>query len=417
MPGPGFAVIDFETTGLFPGGHDRVIEVAIVHTDASGRVTGQWETLINPGRDLGRQDIHRIRAADILDAPSFDEIAAEFLDLLSGRVIVAHNASFDTRFLIAELKRIGYEPDLAVRALCTMQLAREFLPGSGRSLADCCAAYDIELVDAHRASVDALATARLLEAYIGSTPMWNGWSEHLSAAAGDPWPPHSGPRAPWRPRASDIPGKRLTSGDFLHRITHKLPEYGGPAQHLDYLALLDTCLLDRSLSAHEANALVALAEELGIGRETCARLHHEYFLSLGEVAWADGVLTTDEIADLAAVGALLEIPAEDVARAMQQGARSPSSDRPNTEQRVGKVSRFALERGDRVVLTGEMTRPRSSWHEELVTYGYVPCDAVTKKVKLLVAADPDTLSGKAKKARDYGIPVVSEHGLVQLLNG
>ena len=65
MPGPGFAVIDFETTGLSPAKHDRVIEVAVVHVDENGRVEGQWETLINPGRDLGRQDIHRIRASDI----------------------------------------------------------------------------------------------------------------------------------------------------------------------------------------------------------------------------------------------------------------------------------------------------------------------------------------------------------------
>ncbi|MGO4103389.1 hypothetical protein AB4Y63_05505 [Leifsonia sp. YAF41] len=40
---------------------------------------------------------------------------------------------------------------------------------------------------------------------------------------------------------------------------------------------------------------------------------------------------------------------------------------------------------------------------------------MTKKVKLVVAADLDSLSGKARKARDYGIPVVSEQGQVQLL--
>jgi DNA polymerase III subunit epsilon len=38
-----------------------------------------------------------------------------------------------------------------------------------------------------------------------------------------------------------------------------------------------------------------------------------------------------------------------------------------------------------------------------------------KKVKLVVAADPDSLSGKARKARDYGITIVSEAGLVSLL--
>ena len=41
VPGPGFAVIDFETTGLFPGGHDRVVEAAVGHVDDRGAVTGQ----------------------------------------------------------------------------------------------------------------------------------------------------------------------------------------------------------------------------------------------------------------------------------------------------------------------------------------------------------------------------------------
>src|SRR4051812_41769557 len=158
MPDGGFAIIDFETTGLFHGGNDRVIEVAVVHTDRFGNVTGAWETLVNPGRDLGRQDIHGISAAEILAAPTFRQIAPKLVALLSGRVIVAHNARFDTRFLLAELNRAAYSLEIDLPAICTMQLAKEFIPGSGRSLADCCAAFDIELIGAHRASVDAFAT-------------------------------------------------------------------------------------------------------------------------------------------------------------------------------------------------------------------------------------------------------------------
>lgn len=90
MPGPSFAVIDFETTGLFPGEHDRVIEVAVVHSDPHGTITGRWETLINPGRDLGPQRLHQIRAADVMKAPFFVQIAGQLLELLRGRVLVAH---------------------------------------------------------------------------------------------------------------------------------------------------------------------------------------------------------------------------------------------------------------------------------------------------------------------------------------
>jgi DNA polymerase-3 subunit epsilon len=401
MPGPGFAVIDFETTGLFPGGHDRIIEVAVVHVDPDGRITGQWDTLVNPGRDLGPQRIHCIRSSDVLDAPTFAQIAPRLVELLSGRVVVAHNASFDTRFLLAELERAGYAGWFTLEALCTMQLAREFLPGSGRSLEDCCAAFDIELQGAHRASVDALATAHLLDAYILHNPTWAGWNASLRQAAVD-WPTMTGIDAPWHPRGTLVADPK----SFLERISVKLPESSGPAEHLDYLALLDRCLLDRNLSTHEANTLVALAESLGISRDTCEIMHGEYFADLTAIAWADAVLTTAEIADLVAVAQMLSIPGEMVIAAMQ---------RPTVATSLPKRTGFHLEAGDLVVLTGEMVRSREDWHFELTRRGYVPWSAVTKKVKLLVAADPDSLSGKARKAREYDITVVGEDHLERML--
>jgi len=404
MPGPGFAVIDFETTGLFAGGSDRVIEVAVVHVDIDGRITGEWDSLVNPGRDLGPQRIHRIRSSEVLGAPAFAQIAPRLVELLSGRVVVAHNAAFDTRFLLAELERAGYSGWFALQSLCTMQLAREFLPGSGRSLEDCCAAFDIELQGAHRASVDASATARLLGSYIALNPTWAGWNANLRQAAND-WPPMAAdearPDVPWHPRGTVVADPQ----SFLERISVTLPETSAPAQHLDYLALLDRCLLDLSLSTHEANALVALAESLGIGRDTCERLHDEYFAQLAEVAWADGELTTQEIADLVAVAQLLSLPGETVIAALHCPAAASEPEGTG----------FRLEAGDLIVLTGEMARSREDWHFELAQLGYVPCSAVTKKVKLLVAADPDSLSGKARKARQYDITVVGEDHLERML--
>lgn len=68
-----------------------------------------------------------------------------------------------------------------------------------------------------------------------------------------------------------------------------------------------------------------------------------------------------------------------------------------------------------VVLTGEMMRERSAWEADLRKRGFVPHPTVTKKVALVVAADPDSLSGKAKKARDYGIPIVGEEWLIRFM--
>ena len=395
MSHPGFAVVDLETTGLFPGGHHRVIEVAVVHVSGDGVITGEWETLVNPSRDLGPQHIHGIAAADILDAPSFADIAPALVDLLAGRILVAHNASFDVGFLTAEFERLGYW--FSVSPMCTMRLAREFIPGAGRSLADCCAAYDIVLENAHRASVDARATAELLAAYLDDVPMWDGWHEPGLIAELESLPLNS---VVWVERHSAA--ERATS--FLERITEKLPDFTGPVEHLDYLALLDRCLLDRQISAHEANALVAFAETKGIGRATCEALHLEYFDQFTAAAWADGILTDDETRDLESVGTALGMTAATIDAAKQ-----------HREVIAVPVASFTLVAGDLIVLTGEMRRPRDDWHADLIARGFVPWSGVTKKVKLVVAADPDSLSGKAKKARDYGIPIVGEAGLEALL--
>ena len=403
MAAEGFAVIDFETTGLFPGGHDRVIEVAVVHADQNGQVTGQWETLINPERDLGRQDIHHIRASDVMDAPRFKQIASRLVELLENRVIVAHNASFDIRFLLSELERVGYSLRFKPCDLCTMQLAREFLPGSRRSLADCCDAYDITIGEAHRASADALATAQLLECYIAGSPNWPGWADRLAAAEQLAWPKLDTTRTEWMPRPDTTSAPRV---HFLERITRKVPEYVGPDECNDYLALLDRALLDRHLSVHESRGLVELAEILGISRTTVEDLHLEYFAAVAVAAWSDGVLTDDERGDLRAVGEMLDISPMVVEGAMVKPSLTSA-------EATHIVAEFELQPGDLVVLTGEMSRPRNDWDRELEFHGFTPWNAVTKKVKLVAAADPDSMSGKARKARDYGIPVVAESWLLE----
>ncbi|MFX7785135.1 3'-5' exonuclease, partial [Acinetobacter baumannii] len=76
-----------------------------------------------------------IAAKDILGAPIFEEVAAQLIELLSGRVIVAHNASFDLRFLDAELDRLDYWRGDPWVSACTMLLARRHL-GGGLSLGD-----------------------------------------------------------------------------------------------------------------------------------------------------------------------------------------------------------------------------------------------------------------------------------------
>ena len=66
-----------------------------MHVSADGQITGEFCTLINPCRDVGSTRVHGITAADVAGAPVFADAAATVWQLLSGRVLVAHNASFD----------------------------------------------------------------------------------------------------------------------------------------------------------------------------------------------------------------------------------------------------------------------------------------------------------------------------------
>jgi len=410
----GFAVIDVETTGLSPQ-TDRVIEIAVVHVDPMGAATARWETLLNPGRDLGPQRVHGIRAADVLGAPGFADVAAELVGLLDGRVPVAHHAAFDSRFLFAELERSGIGVWSRPAFLCTMQLARHFLPGAGRALVDCCAAYDIRPAAAHRALHDAEATSRLLAAYLADARRDPRLAAPFTGLSGSRWPRvAAGPRriAPKaRPAVAVVP----TASVFLGALADRMPPAAiADADAIEYLAMLDRALIDRALSTHEATELQGFAELRGIGRASAESLHREYFRALTRVAWEDGILTEAEIDELLAVSELLELPTTFIEEALdpQRAARIMFEPRRPDAPPGG----FALAAGDAVVLTGEMVRPRAEWEAELAAAGLVVASGVTRRTRLLVAADPDTLSGKARKARDYGIPIVGEAVLPRLLD-
>jgi len=406
----GYAVVDVETTGLHPRGQ-RIVEVAVVHVSPDGGITGAWDTLLNAQRDLGPQHIHGITAAEILRAPTFDQMAGELAVLLRGRVPVAHNLRFDAGFLAAEYLRSGYAVPCAVEhGLCTMGLARHYLPGAGRSLADCCAAFGLAVLDAHRASADATAAAQLLGGYLKIGRSATHWADAMARASTLTWPPIPSTGAMWFPRERG----REPQQHFLSRLVQRLPDPGLPEERTAYLAMLDQALLDRHISVTEAEGLLAVAAELGIGRSAARELHAFYLRQLAQVAWVDGVISDAEGDDLRMVGKLLGVRPEEVDLLL--GETKPSAGA--VQQPVRPVAgTFALNPGDLVVFTGEMSRPRSEWEEISAGCGLVPHRAVTKKVKLVVAADPDSLSGKARKARDYGIPVVTEDGFARMLDG
>ncbi len=163
-----FAVVDTETTGL-DDAVERVIEVAVVHADGLGRLTDSFNWRVRPddGRH-GAEHVHHISEADLADAPSFGQVADRLAAALRGRTLVAHNAPFDTRFLLREYRRAGNTPPGALaRPLCTLELA-SCLGMSPLRLSEVARSLGTpQPATAHRALDDAVATAQLL------TPLLN----------------------------------------------------------------------------------------------------------------------------------------------------------------------------------------------------------------------------------------------------
>lgn len=417
----GYAVVDVETTGLFPGGTDRIVEVAVVHVSPDGEPERSWCTLLNPGRDLGPQRIHGISAAGVLRAPTFDRIAGTLADLLAGRVFVAHNASFDMRFVRAEFAALGFDvPVVPETCLCTLRWAGRLLPTAPRSLAGCCGHVGIPLEGAHAALVDATATAALLGHYLqllgrGAADVdASDWWRACELAETTTWPAVPTHDAECCHRGA---GAADAEVPFLSRIVEHLPATCGPTEHQEYLALLDRALLDRFLSTRERESLVGLAHGLGIDRPMAARLHRDYLAGLALAAVRDGVVTEDEVTDLVSVAELLSVEKGEVLGLIEEACQETGLCDGAAGVGVGAaaVDRFALRPGDRVVFTGEMSRPRDEWTRLASAAGLVPHPSVTKSVALVVAADPDSLSGKARKAEAFGIPIVGEQAFGRML--
>ncbi|GAA3446388.1 3'-5' exonuclease [Planomonospora venezuelensis] len=311
------------------------------------------------------------RTASQAAARARTDPAATLTTLLRGRVPVAHNLPFDLGFLSHEFQRLGVSTplhhDLGV---CTMTEATRFLPDAPRNLAGCCAVADIPLDGHHDALVDAHAAAGLLRHYLTLTGPTPPWRSLLADAARASWPGLPDTGTPWVRRG--VSAER--DSHFLTRILDRLPRVPEPAAADSYLALLDQALLyqallDRHVSASEADALVRLTADLGLTRADAERLHRDYLTALAHAALADGVVTDAERQEIDLVASLLGLPGDAADEALDRASQKPSP----------ALSRFQLNPGDLVVFTGEMDDGRETWENRARRAGYVPHPGVTKK--------------------------------------
>jgi DNA polymerase-3 subunit epsilon len=372
--------------------------------DENGEIARQFVTLINPQRDMGPSSIHGLSAEDVSRAPSFAEVAGHIVAMLEGIVAIAgHNVRFDESFLRSEFGHMNVPmPDCMT--VCTMQLA-----GGGR-LSECCCDYGVSMDGtAHHALADAMATARLLSLLLPDQPRVLDQFSELTPIA---WPGvPSSARLPLtrdesRKEQSEMPA-------FLQRLlsrknaTESAPDGGA---EMAYSALLDRVLEDRQIDESEAAALLETAKGWGLDGVRIKHVHDGYLRQLAMAAVADGTVTDSERRDLTLVARLLGKDEATVDRNLEEAGNEqrPAVAAPAPEDNE-KLA------GKRVCFTGELQCtyqgapiPRDLAEDLATKAGLIVCDSVTKKLDLLVIADPHSQSGKAKKARSYGVRIMHE---------
>ena len=403
------AVIDVETTGLNPYRHDRIVELAALVIRPDGTVLREFVTLLNPERDIGPIRVHGLSTRDILAAPRFSEIAGALLEVLDGCVALAgHNVRFDHSFLTVEFDRLGYPfPDGPT--LCTMQLA------GGGSLSCACSDYRIAVEgEAHTAWHDARATAQLLATLLKDAPRL---ASEISRRPPIAWP--NIPKSSVRPLTRDDSRRRQAEPPtylqkLLTRVQPDIPPDNENSAILAYAALLARVLEDRHVDEEEGQALVELATRWAIPANQIQKTNWDYLLRLGVAALADGVVTDAERRDLHQVASLLGIDSRNLDQILEMAAQKLAEVQIQPSAAVGALGREEFA-GKQVCFTGEcqcrlkgeaITREMAA--ELAIRQGMIVAESVTKKLDLLVVADPLTQSGKAKRARQYGIRIMHE---------
>jgi DNA polymerase-3 subunit epsilon len=158
-------VLDTETTGLDPDAGHRVIEIGCVELVDHFPTGRSFQAYLNPERDMppDAQRIHGITSEFLSDKPLFAHVVEEFLEFIGDAPLVIHNASFDMKFLNAELKRVTRKTLDIGRAIDTVDMARNRFPGARVSLDELCKRFSIDLSgrSLHGALLDAELTAQV----------------------------------------------------------------------------------------------------------------------------------------------------------------------------------------------------------------------------------------------------------------
>ena len=161
-----FVVFDLETTG-FSNINDKITEIGAVKI-RDFEIVDRFSELVNPEKDISYrvQELTGITNEMVKDKPTIEEILPKFMEFVGDDVLVAHNADFDTGFIMQKCKEQGLE--YKNKKVDTLMLARIMLPNLKRYKLDKVAKeVGVQLLNHHRAVDDAEATANIFIKFLG----------------------------------------------------------------------------------------------------------------------------------------------------------------------------------------------------------------------------------------------------------
>ena len=208
-------VLDTETTGFDPTTGDRIVEIGCVEL-FNHMVTGKtYHQYINPMRDMPEDafKVHGISSDFLRDKPVFAKVGQAFLDFVGDAKLVIHNASFDMKFLNAELGWMGLPLLPMDQAIDTLLIARKRFPGSPASLDALCRRFSIDTSarTLHGALLDSEILAEVYLELIGGRQPDFALSTNTAATG-------TSDSDSWRPmaRPNPLPGRLTASEQAAH---------------------------------------------------------------------------------------------------------------------------------------------------------------------------------------------------------
>ncbi|MHC4777573.1 MAG: 3'-5' exonuclease [Planctomycetota bacterium] len=293
------SIFTFATTGLSPGG-DRVVEVSVLRSDPGIEPRIVFDTLVNPNRSVAGTEIHGITDFDVEDAPTFDEIAGEFLKAISDSVVAAYNVFFEIRFLETELRNLKIHK--LPPHFCLMNLKPMLGLGKKQSFESACREFGIDDSVRSVSAQETIARGELLRYYLEVLKEKNlrKFSDLLKLEEFDFLKSFSNPPFKVSEALQFGNSGRLKSrffesagGEEIELLTIEEPE--DDQKHLmTYWDALKTALADLIIDPEEFDYLSELKRDLGLPDERIRVLHARAFVSLINEYIDDQWLDDDE---------------------------------------------------------------------------------------------------------------------------